>query len=240
MGQPQPARPACSSRASIIRVRSCRSFPVPTARAMIEALGEGCRRLKIGDRVVVHFFPGWIAGEPDMAKLSTALGGPGGDGTLQQTLVVAEQALVRLPDADFDAGRGDFALRGADRLGGDRRIWRRQAGRDRADARHRRRLAVRGAIRQNARRARRRDDVERSQGGAIARARRRPCRQLSRRARLGAPGARSCRRPDRPHRRSRRRRYARRLAAPHSPRRNDRADRRALRRQGRRSICRSP
>src|SRR6202035_93551 len=33
-----------------------------------------------------------------MAKLATALGGPGGDGTLQQTLVISEQALLRLPD----------------------------------------------------------------------------------------------------------------------------------------------
>jgi NADPH:quinone reductase-like Zn-dependent oxidoreductase len=46
----------------------------------------------------VHFFPGWIAGAPDMVKLATALGGPGGDGTLQQTLLIGEQALLRLPD----------------------------------------------------------------------------------------------------------------------------------------------
>ena len=73
--------------------------PCSDGAGVIEALGEGCERLQIGDRVVVHFFPGWIAGAPDMAKLATALGGPGGDGTLQQTLVVAEQALVRLPGA---------------------------------------------------------------------------------------------------------------------------------------------
>jgi NADPH:quinone reductase-like Zn-dependent oxidoreductase len=73
--------------------------PCSDGAGVIEALGPGCERLQIGDRVVVHFFPGWIAGEPDMAKLATALGGPGGDGTLQQTLVIAEQALVRLPEA---------------------------------------------------------------------------------------------------------------------------------------------
>ena len=71
--------------------------PCSDGAGTVEALGEGCARVKAGDRVVAHFFPGWIAGEPDMAKLSTALGGPGGDGTLQQTLVVSEQALVRLP-----------------------------------------------------------------------------------------------------------------------------------------------
>jgi NADPH:quinone reductase-like Zn-dependent oxidoreductase len=73
--------------------------PCSDGAGVVEALGAGCERLQIGDRVVVHFFPGWIAGEPDMAKLATALGGPGGDGTLQQTLVIAEQALVHLPEA---------------------------------------------------------------------------------------------------------------------------------------------
>ena len=73
--------------------------PCSDGAGTVEALGEGCRRLKVGDRVVVHFFPGWIAGEPDMAKLATALGGPGGDGTLRQTLVISEQALLRLPDS---------------------------------------------------------------------------------------------------------------------------------------------
>ncbi len=72
--------------------------PCSDGAGTVEALGEGCARVKAGDRVVVHFFPGWIAGEPDMAKLASALGGPGGDGTLQQTIVVSEQALVRLPE----------------------------------------------------------------------------------------------------------------------------------------------
>jgi len=51
----------------------------------------------LGERIVIHFFPDWISGEPDMAKLSTALGGPGGDGPLQDTIVITEQALARLP-----------------------------------------------------------------------------------------------------------------------------------------------
>ena len=72
--------------------------PCSDGAGIVEALGEGCQRVKIGDRVVVHFMPGWIAGEPDMAKLATALGGPGGDGTLQQSLVITEQALLRLPE----------------------------------------------------------------------------------------------------------------------------------------------
>jgi NADPH:quinone reductase-like Zn-dependent oxidoreductase len=74
-------------------------IPCSDGAGIVEALGEGCQRLKVGDRVAVHFFPGWLSGEPDMAKLSTALGGPGGDGTLRETLVISEQALLRLPDA---------------------------------------------------------------------------------------------------------------------------------------------
>jgi NADPH:quinone reductase-like Zn-dependent oxidoreductase len=73
--------------------------PCSDGAGIVEAIGAGCGRVKPGDRVVAHFFPGWIAGEPDMAKLTSALGGPGGDGTLQQTIVIAEQALVVLPDA---------------------------------------------------------------------------------------------------------------------------------------------
>jgi NADPH:quinone reductase-like Zn-dependent oxidoreductase len=72
--------------------------PCSDGAGIIEAVGPGPQRLKVGERVVVHFFPGWLAGEPDMAKLSTALGGPGGDGTLQQTIVIDEKALVRLPE----------------------------------------------------------------------------------------------------------------------------------------------
>jgi NADPH:quinone reductase-like Zn-dependent oxidoreductase len=73
--------------------------PCSDGAGVVEALGPGCARVVVGARVAVHFFPGWIAGAPDMAKLASALGGPGGDGTLQQTLVVAERALVALPDA---------------------------------------------------------------------------------------------------------------------------------------------
>lgn len=72
--------------------------PCSDSAGIVEALGPGCRRVKVGDRVVVHFLTGWISGEPDMAKLSTALGGPGGDGTLQETLTISEEALLRLPD----------------------------------------------------------------------------------------------------------------------------------------------
>lgn len=74
-------------------------IPCSDGAGVVETVGEGCARVKAGERVVVHFFPGWIAGAPDMAKLSTALGGPGGDGTLRQTMTISEQALIPLPAA---------------------------------------------------------------------------------------------------------------------------------------------
>ena len=73
--------------------------PCSDGAGFVDAVGEGCSRLRVGDRAVLHFFTGWLSGEPDSAKLATALGGPGGDGTLQQTLIVPESALARIPDS---------------------------------------------------------------------------------------------------------------------------------------------
>lgn len=75
------------------------SVPCSDAAGHIEAVGPGCSRFRPGDRAVLHFFTGWLAGEPDSDKLLTALGGPGGDGTLQDTIIVPEYALVPLPEA---------------------------------------------------------------------------------------------------------------------------------------------
>jgi NADPH:quinone reductase-like Zn-dependent oxidoreductase len=72
--------------------------PCSDGAGVVEAVGPGCKRLRAGDRAVLHFFTGWLSGEPDSAKLATALGGPGGDGTLQQTLIVPESALAPIPE----------------------------------------------------------------------------------------------------------------------------------------------
>lgn len=72
--------------------------PCSDVAGIVDAVGPGCARLRAGDRVVLHFFTGWQSGEPDSAKLATALGGPGGDGGLRQTLIVPESALAMIPD----------------------------------------------------------------------------------------------------------------------------------------------
>jgi NADPH:quinone reductase-like Zn-dependent oxidoreductase len=73
--------------------------PCSDASGIVEAVGPGCTRLKPGDRVVAHFFTGWIAGEPTTEKLATALGGPGGDGTLRESIVLPEEALLPISDS---------------------------------------------------------------------------------------------------------------------------------------------
>lgn len=72
--------------------------PCSDASGTVEAVGPGVARLRPGDRVVAHFFTGWIAGEPTSGKLATALGGAGGDGTLQEAIILPEQALLPIPE----------------------------------------------------------------------------------------------------------------------------------------------
>lgn len=70
--------------------------PCSDGAGTVEAVGPGCARVRPGDRVVISFFPSWIAGEPDSAKFASALGGPG-DGVLRDTVTIAEEALAPLP-----------------------------------------------------------------------------------------------------------------------------------------------
>lgn len=72
--------------------------PCSDGAGVVAAVGPGCRRVRAGDRVVIHMFPGWLAGEPDREKLATGLGGPGGDGTLRQHMCVDEDTLIVLPE----------------------------------------------------------------------------------------------------------------------------------------------
>ena len=73
-------------------------IPCSDGAGVVEAIGPGVTRVVPGDRVVLHFFTGWISGEPTTEKLATALGGPGGDGTLAERMIVSAEAVVKLPD----------------------------------------------------------------------------------------------------------------------------------------------
>lgn len=68
----------------------------------IEAVGPGVRRVQLGDRVAPLFFQGWLSGSPRPELLGTALGGPI-DGTLQESMLLSEQGVVRVPAHLTDA-----------------------------------------------------------------------------------------------------------------------------------------
>lgn len=73
--------------------------PCSDGAGVVEAVGAGVSRVAPGDRVALHFFTGWLSGEATTEKLATALGGPGGDGTLATRMIVSAEAVVKLPDA---------------------------------------------------------------------------------------------------------------------------------------------
>jgi NADPH:quinone reductase-like Zn-dependent oxidoreductase len=51
----------------------------------------------VGDRVCPTFFQGWIAGDPDLARMTGSLGGPI-DGTMAEFMCLSEQGVVKVPD----------------------------------------------------------------------------------------------------------------------------------------------
>lgn len=61
------------------------------------AVGEGVRRVAVGDRVLPIFAQGWIAGEPTRERLRSTLGGPL-DGTLRERMLVSAEGVVHAPE----------------------------------------------------------------------------------------------------------------------------------------------
>ncbi len=76
--------------------------PISDGVGEVLELGEGVTRVQVGDRACPTFFPDWIAGEPDLARLTRSLGGPL-DGTMAEFMVVPEHGLVRVPSELTDA-----------------------------------------------------------------------------------------------------------------------------------------
>jgi NADPH:quinone reductase-like Zn-dependent oxidoreductase len=56
----------------------------------------GVTRVAVGDRVCPTFFQGWIAGDPDLARMTGSLGGPI-DGTMAEFMCLSEQGVVKVP-----------------------------------------------------------------------------------------------------------------------------------------------
>lgn len=70
--------------------------PLSDGVGEVVAVGAGVERVAVGDRVCPMFFPGWIAGDPDLPRLTQSLGGPL-DGTMSEFMVLPETGVARVP-----------------------------------------------------------------------------------------------------------------------------------------------
>lgn len=76
--------------------------PLSDGVGVVEVVGEGVRRVAVGDRVCPTFAPGWIDGRPEVDAVRRTRGGPI-PGVLAEALVLHESELVRVPDHLTDA-----------------------------------------------------------------------------------------------------------------------------------------
>lgn len=78
-------------------------IPLSDGAGVVTAMGSNVRDIKIGDRVVVAFMPGWVEGEFSAAKQATALGGAEVNGVLSKRIAVPSNAVVPIPqDMSFE------------------------------------------------------------------------------------------------------------------------------------------
>lgn len=70
--------------------------PLSDGCGVVEAIGPGVTRVKVGDRVITQFFQGWQSGEPTAEGLATALGGSL-DGCLTEKMVLSQEGVTLAP-----------------------------------------------------------------------------------------------------------------------------------------------
>ena len=68
-------------------------IPVSDGVGEVVEVGPGVTRVAVGERVCPTFFQGWIAGEPDLVRMTGSLGGPI-DGTMAEFMCLSEQGVV--------------------------------------------------------------------------------------------------------------------------------------------------
>ncbi len=71
-------------------------IPISDGVGEVVEVGPGVSRVAVGDRVCPTFFQGWIAGEPDLARMKPSLGGPI-DGTMAAFMCLSEEGVVKAP-----------------------------------------------------------------------------------------------------------------------------------------------
>ncbi len=71
-------------------------IPVSDGAGVVIEVGQGVRRVAVGDRVCPTFFQNWISGEPDLERLTRSLGGPI-DGTMADYMCLSEEGVSKVP-----------------------------------------------------------------------------------------------------------------------------------------------
>jgi len=71
-------------------------IPISDGVGEVMEIGAGVNRVSLGDRACPMFMQKWIAGEPDLARITATLGGPI-DGVMQEYMVVNEEGLAKVP-----------------------------------------------------------------------------------------------------------------------------------------------
>jgi NADPH:quinone reductase-like Zn-dependent oxidoreductase len=88
-------------------------IPASDGVGEVVGLGAGVRSVRIGDRVAGIFLPGWIDGEVTPKKLQEpSLGGTRADGTLAESVVFEERAVVQVPEHLSDEEAATLPLAG--------------------------------------------------------------------------------------------------------------------------------
>ena len=72
-------------------------IPISDGVGEIAEIGAGVTRVAVGDRVCPMFMQKWIAGEPDMTRITSTLGAPI-DGVMQEYMVLSEGGVAKIPD----------------------------------------------------------------------------------------------------------------------------------------------
>jgi NADPH:quinone reductase-like Zn-dependent oxidoreductase len=71
-------------------------IPISDGVGEVVETGVGVTRVAPGDRACPMFMQKWIAGEPDLTRITATLGGPM-DGVMQEYMAVNEAALAKVP-----------------------------------------------------------------------------------------------------------------------------------------------